>query len=82
MVYTADTFVAIEVKRKRTLVSHDLNGMKAFASEYPEARKIIFYGGDHEEMLDGIQLIPLAKAFPTLEYIIWPNQAKPVGAPA
>lgn len=72
VVYAADAFAAIEVKRKRTIVSHDLNGMRAFASEYPEAMKIVLYGGDHREVIDGIQLIPLAKALPVLECIIWP----------
>jgi hypothetical protein len=47
----------------------------AFASEYPEAMKIILYGGDHEEEIDGIKLIPLTKALPELERIIWPSRA-------
>lgn len=73
VVYASDAFAAIEVKRKRTIAAHDLNGMRAFASEYPEAMKIILYGGDHQEEIDGIQLIPLAGALATLERIIWPN---------
>jgi predicted AAA+ superfamily ATPase len=75
VVYAEDAFVAIEVKRKRTLSAHDLRGMKAFASEYPEARKVVLYGGDHEEVVDGIQVIPLVKALLTLESIVWPDQA-------
>lgn len=73
VVYDADAFAAIEVKRKRNITSHDLNGMRAFASEYPEATRIILYGGDHQEMIEGIQLIPIAKALPVLERIIWPG---------
>jgi len=74
VVYAADAFAAIEVKRKRNIVSCDLNGMRAFASEYPEARRIILYGGDHQEMINGVQLIPIAKALPILERIIWKDE--------
>ena len=70
VVYSADAFVAIEVKRKRNITSHDLNGMRAFASEYPEAARIVLHGGDHKEVIEGIQLIPLEKALPVLERII------------
>lgn len=72
VVYTEDAFVAIEVKRKRTLGASDLHGLKAFGSDYPEARKVVLYGGDREEMVADIRLVPLAKALPTLESIIWP----------
>jgi hypothetical protein len=48
--------------------------MRAFASDYPEAVKIILYGGDHEEVINGIRLIPMTKALPVLESILWPNQ--------
>ena len=72
VVYAADAFAAIEVKRKRNITSHDLHGLRAFASEYPEAKRIVLYGGDHQEVINGIQLIPVAKALPVLEHIIWP----------
>ena len=70
VVYSADAFAATEVKRKRNITSHDLNGMRAFASEYPEAARIVLNGGDHKEVIEGIQLIPLEKALPVLERII------------
>lgn len=73
VVYTADAFAAIEVKRKRNIASHDLNGMRAFGDEYPEAARIILYGGDHKETINGIQLIPIAQALPILERVIWPG---------
>lgn len=73
VVYAGNTFVALEVKRKHTIASHDLNGMRTFGSEYPEARKIVLYGGDHEAEIDGIRLIPVTKAIPDLERVIWPN---------
>ena len=73
VVYAADAFAAIEVKRKRNIASHDLNGMRAFGDEYPEAARIILYGGDHKETINGIQLIPIAQALPILERVIWPG---------
>ena len=73
VVYAADAFAAIEVKRKRNIASHDLNGMRAFGNEYPEAARIILYGGDHKETINGIQLIPIAQALPILERVIWPG---------
>ena len=73
VVYAADAFAAIEVKRKRNIASHDLNGMRAFRNEYPEAARIILYGGDHKETINGIQLIPIAQALPILERVIWPG---------
>lgn len=72
VVYAADAFAAIEVKRKRNITSRDLNGTRAFVAEYPEAIGIILYGGDHQEVIDGVQLIPITKALPVLESIIWP----------
>ena len=71
--YAADAFAAIEVKRKRNITSNDLNGMRAFGDEYPEAARIILHGGDHRETINGIQLIPIAQALPILESVIWPK---------
>lgn len=73
VVYAADAFVAIEVKRKSTITARDLNGMRAFASEYPEALRIVLYGGDHRETIGGVEVIPVAQALPALEHIIWPR---------
>ena len=71
MVYAADAFAAIEVKRN--IASRDLSGMQAFGDEYPEAAKIILYGGDHKETINGIQLILLMmrKIFPRIWKSVW-----------
>lgn len=71
VVYTEDTFAAIEVKRKRSFARSDLNGLKAFASEYPEAKRLLLYGGDHEAVIDGVRLVPVAGAFAKLGDLIW-----------
>ena len=62
---------AIEVKRKRSVVSNDLNGLKAFASEYPEARRLLFYGGEHEAVVEGVRLVPFGMAFTRMEELVF-----------
>ena len=57
----------------RNITSHDRNGMRALGDEYPEAARVILYGGDHKETINGIQLIPIAQALPILVHIIWPG---------
>jgi len=37
MVYGPDSFTALEVKRSRQVHSGDLQGLKAFQADYPEA---------------------------------------------
>ena len=76
VVYAADAFAAIEVKRKRNIASPDLNGMRAFGEEYPEAARFILYGGDYRETINGIELIPIAQALPILESVIWQGKYK------
>jgi predicted AAA+ superfamily ATPase len=70
VVYTEDAFAAIEVKRKRSFARSDLNGLKAFASEYPEAKRFLLYGGDHEEIVDGVRLVPVSRALNKLGALI------------
>ena len=72
VVYGEDTFVAIEVKRKRSPGARDFSGLKAFASEYPEARRIMLYGGEHEEMVDGIRLVPIRTGLANLDRLLFP----------
>ena len=48
------------------------NGLKAFASEYPEARRIMLYGGEHEEMVDGIRLVPIRTGLANLDRLLFP----------
>lgn len=71
VVYARDSFTAIEVKRKRSPGSRDFNGLKAFATEYPEARRIMLYGGEHEEMVDGIRLVPIRTGLANLERFLF-----------
>ncbi|MFO7820765.1 MAG: DUF4143 domain-containing protein [Lentisphaeria bacterium] len=70
VIYSENTFTAIEIKRKRNIRRHDLRGMKSFAHDYPQARKILFYGGDHKERIDGVDILPLQSSLAKLGEIL------------
>lgn len=53
--------LAIEVKRSAAIRSRDLRGLKAFGKDYPQARKLLIYGGQHRETRDTIDLVPLTE---------------------
>lgn len=44
----------------------DLKGLKLFGADYPEARRWLVYGGDQRELRDGVELLPIVKAFDEL----------------
>ncbi len=67
VIYSEKQFVAIEVKRKRTISSKDLRGMKAFAMDYPEARHVVLYGGERELVINGIHVLPIHTALADFE---------------
>ena len=66
VVYSSNFFAAIEVKRKRSISTNDLRGMKAFAADYPQSRQILLYGGDHRQVIDGVQILPLHSSMHSL----------------
>lgn len=70
VVYSENIFAAIEIKRKRTVTRNDLRGMKAFSSDYPQVRKLLLYGGDHKEIIDGVEVLPLQPAIANLGEIL------------
>jgi len=61
---------AFEVKRKRTISSKDLTGLKAFKRDYQIANLYYIYGGDHEEFHDDIKVIPIETALFELKKIL------------
>ena len=60
--YRNDGLFAIEVKRRRTIRSSDLRGLRRFAADYPMARCVLLFGGDRREFRGRIELLPLAEA--------------------
>ena len=58
VVYGADVFSAIEVKRSASVHSKDLRALRAFREDYPEAAACLLYLGKDRLVIDGIPCIP------------------------
>jgi uncharacterized protein len=70
VLYGERGLVAIEVKRSSHYREQDLGALRVFGQDYPMARRFLFYGGDREYELDGIRVLPLARALPDLPTIL------------
>jgi len=62
--------LAFEIKRKRTISSKDLTGLKSFGEDYDIAKLYMIYGGDHEEYHGNITAIPFEKALFQMKTIL------------
>ena len=61
IVYTADDFVAIEVKHTKNPTKADFAGLKMFAKDYPVARRILLYRGREQYLEDGVLVLPVER---------------------
>jgi len=61
VVYGAGTFAALEVKRSRNVQARDLQGLKAFRSDYPEASVALLHLGREPLRIEGIVCLPLER---------------------
>jgi predicted AAA+ superfamily ATPase len=61
---------AFEIKRKRSISNSDLNGLKAFSSDYNIAKFYLLYGGDHDEFHENIHVMPFTQGLLQLEMIL------------
>ena len=59
IVYGKEVFYAIEVKNSDKIKAVDTRGLKAFLSDYPEARAILLYRGKARLKIDNILCIPV-----------------------
>lgn len=69
VLYGKKGLIAIEVKRSTRISPKDLQGLKLFFEDYPEAKLYLFYGGKERQYIDGIEIIPVETALnelPTL----------------
>lgn len=73
VLYGPKGLIGIEVKKNRKLKLKDLNGLKAFARDFPEAQCYCFYGGASEEEVDGIKVIPVQNALQKIASILEQN---------
>lgn len=61
VVYGNNRFDAIEVKNSARLTAKDFSGLKAFASDYPEANRTLLYRGTERLQINGVRCIPVAE---------------------
>lgn len=61
---------AFEIKRKRTISSRDLAGLKVFGEDYPMAKLYMVYGGDHEAFYGNVKVLPFEKMLFQLRKIL------------
>jgi predicted AAA+ superfamily ATPase len=59
VVYGESTFCAIEVKNAKKVSPHDLKGLQAFLSDYPEAQALFLYRGNEKLKIDNILCLPV-----------------------
>lgn len=70
VLYGERGLVAIEVKRASTYREADIATLRLFRGDYPMARCFLFYGGTRSYEVDGVRVLPLAKALPDLESLL------------
>ncbi len=70
VLYGENGLIAIEVKRSSLYREQDLAGLRLFGTDYPMARRFLFYGGDRDYEVDGIRVVPLSRALPDLPAIL------------
>jgi predicted AAA+ superfamily ATPase len=70
VLYGERGLVAIEVKRSGVFRESDLRELRLFAADYPVARCVLLYGGARAYVVDGIRVLPLAKALRELPALL------------
>jgi len=60
VIYGRDVFAAIEVKSRDRVRGEYLRGLRAFGEDYPEAKRVLLYGGKDSLLIDGIACAPVA----------------------
>lgn len=70
VLYGPKGLIALEIKRKSNITKKDLNGLKAFYKDYPEAELYLFSNISKEEYIDNIKIIPIEKALDSLINIL------------
>ena len=58
VVYTQQTFIAVEVKNAARVQPSDVAGLRAFMDDYPEATPLLVYRGTERIMFNGVMLVP------------------------
>lgn len=67
VVYGESQFHALEVKNSATVRPAHLTALKAFGSDYPEARRWLLYRGRERLLIDGIMCVPVGEFLRSLK---------------
>jgi predicted AAA+ superfamily ATPase len=67
VVYGADRFWGLEVKRSARVRPADLRGLRSFGNEYPEARRLLLYQGNERLERDGVLCLPVEQFLQELD---------------
>lgn len=70
VLYGQKGLIAIEVKRKSNISNKDLNGLKAFSKDYPEAKLFLFCSVKRPEYRANITILPIETALDSLVDIL------------
>jgi predicted AAA+ superfamily ATPase len=70
ILYGERGLILIVVKRAAKIRNQELNGLKSFAKDYPQADLYMFYGGSKKLFVNNITILPIEKALTTLQDIL------------
>lgn len=70
ILYGPKGLLAFEIKRSSRISKKDLNGLRLFANDYPEAKLYMLYGGSRQEYVNNISILPVEKALKKLPAIL------------
>ncbi len=80
VLYGAESVAALEVKRSRQVHSSDLQGLKAFQADDPEATVALLHLGPEPLRIDGILCLPCGDVLQALEpRMPLPISPRPIG---
>ena len=60
-VILGDAMVAVEIKSSKEVHPHHLKGLKAFAEEYPNTRRVVVSNDSRRRITSGVEIFPLAE---------------------
>ncbi len=73
VIYGPGGIRAIEVKNARRLQPGNVNGLKAFRNDYPEAKAYLLYRGEDRLRRDGVLCLPCEKFLKSMRPRSWPE---------
>ncbi len=70
VLYGPRGILAFEIKRSANIKKQDLLALTEFKKDYPQANSYLVYGGEHQQTIDGITLLPYEKAIKSMRELL------------